>query len=470
MRQATALAVILMFLTAAASASTIRVPMDAPTIGSGLSLAASGDTVLVACGTYLEHDLVMLSGVVLRSESGEADCVTIDCQNTGTGIQCTEVDNTARIEGFTITGAFYSGMTLSSSDLRITDCAFVSNEANFGGGINCMDSNPLIERCLFQANSAYGDGAISLFSSSPEIIDCTFLGNTAFVDGPGAIWCRFSSPSLLRCQFINNVSSSFSGAIYARDASSLTIVDCTFAANGVPDGVAAISFPGWSESVQVVTGCTFHGNTGGPTIWAGTADLTISNSIIAGNDGEAIAIQDLVPAITCTDIYGNGGGDWTAPIAHLLGQAGNISLDPLFCDAPAHDLTLRSSSPCAPGSTPGCGLIGALPVGCDSPTSVEPAHEMAGGVTLAPCHPNPFNPSTTIRYGLPGPSAVNLEIFDVAGRLVRRLKDGTMEPSGLHEVTWQGRDDRGRELGSGVYLYRLTVGEVVQTRSMTLVR
>ena len=109
-------------------------------------------------------------------------------------------------------------------------------------------------------------------------------------------------------------------------------------------------------------------------------------------------------------------------------------------------------------------------MGCGSPSSVEPENEVPGGVTLAPCHPNPFNPNTTIRYGLPGPNAVNLEIFDVAGRLVRRLKDGAVEPAGFHQVTWQGRDDRGRELGSGVYLYRLTVGEVVKTRSMTLVR
>jgi flagellar hook assembly protein FlgD len=109
-------------------------------------------------------------------------------------------------------------------------------------------------------------------------------------------------------------------------------------------------------------------------------------------------------------------------------------------------------------------------VSCDSPTSAEPALEVAGGVTLAPCQPNPFNPSTTISYGLPGPSAVNLEVFDVAGRLVRRLKNGTVESAGFHQVTWQGRDDRGNELGSGVYLYRLTVGKVVKTRAMTLVR
>ncbi len=469
MRQVTSIFSILMLLTVAASATTINVPTDALTIGEGLSLAAEGDTVLVACGTYLEHDIIMVSGVVLRSQSGQPDSVTIDCQNTGTGLLCTDIDSTARIEGFTITNAFNSGMTLSSSDPQITHCVFIGNDAYYGGAINCMYSNPIIEQCVFQDNSAYGDGAITLFRSSPEIIDCEFLDNIAYSDGPGALWCRFSSPSLLRCKFIGNLSGSFSGAIYARDESSLTIVDCTFAGNGVPDGIAAILFPVWTPSNQVVSGCTFHGNTGGPTIDVGMANLTISNSIIAGNDGVAIAVLDSVPAITCTDIYGNG-DNWTALIAHLLDQEGNISLDPLFCDAIANDLTLRFSSPCAPGGTSDCGLIGAWPVGCDFPSSVDPAHDVPANVTLAPCQPNPFNPSTTISYGLPGSNTVSLEIYDTAGRLVRRLKDGAVEPGGLHQVKWRARDDQGKALGSGVYFYRLEVGGIVKTRSMTLVR
>ncbi len=134
MRLATSLVCIFMLLTGASSASTFRVPIDAPTIGEGLSLAARGDTVLVACGTYFEHDLEMVSGVVLRSESGEADCAIIDCQNTGTGIRCSDVDSTARIEGFTITNAFNSGMTLAASDLRISGLRLQKSPLSERGG------------------------------------------------------------------------------------------------------------------------------------------------------------------------------------------------------------------------------------------------------------------------------------------------------------------------------------------------
>ena len=75
-------------------------------------------------------------------------------------------------------------------------------------------------------------------------------------------------------------------------------------------------------------------------------------------------------------------------------------------------------------------------------------------------YPNPFNPSTTIRYGLPGSSRVTLAIFNPLGQLVTTLVSGEVE-AGYHDV----RFDAAR-LSSGVYLYRLTAGDFVQTRKL----
>jgi len=78
-------AAFIVFLAAAAPtlSLTIHVPDDQPTIQSGLHAAASGDTVLVACGTYYEYGIDLKSGVALRGETGRDDCVTIDGQVTG---------------------------------------------------------------------------------------------------------------------------------------------------------------------------------------------------------------------------------------------------------------------------------------------------------------------------------------------------------------------------------------------------
>ena len=76
---------------------------DAPTIQAGVDSAAAGDTLEIACGTYYEHRIVVKSGLVLRSETGLPDCVTIDAQQLDTVIMCPAVVD-GRIEGLTFTG------------------------------------------------------------------------------------------------------------------------------------------------------------------------------------------------------------------------------------------------------------------------------------------------------------------------------------------------------------------------------
>ncbi|RME20695.1 MAG: T9SS C-terminal target domain-containing protein, partial [Candidatus Zixiibacteriota bacterium] len=84
-------------------------------------------------------------------------------------------------------------------------------------------------------------------------------------------------------------------------------------------------------------------------------------------------------------------------------------------------------------------------------------------------YPNPFNPSTTIEYSLPRRSRVVIEIFNVLGRNVRRLVDEQAE-AGRHRVVWDGRNDAGRPVASGVYLYRLVADDYTATRKMLLLK
>jgi hypothetical protein len=89
---------------------------------------------------------------------------------------------------------------------------------------------------------------------------------------------------------------------------------------------------------------------------------------------------------------------------------------------------------------------------------------------LAQNTPNPFNPQTTIAFALPRPETVTLTVHDLAGRLVRTLAADEPLTAGRHEREWWGRDDRGRPVASGVYLYRIEAGAFSETRRMTLVK
>jgi hypothetical protein len=84
--------------------------------------------------------------------------------------------------------------------------------------------------------------------------------------------------------------------------------------------------------------------------------------------------------------------------------------------------------------------------------------------------PNPFNPTTTIRYDVPvGGANVDLAIYDVAGRLVKRLAAG-FQPPGAKTAVWDGHNDSGQPVASGVYFYRLSAGNQTLTRKMTLLK
>jgi hypothetical protein len=83
--------------------------------------------------------------------------------------------------------------------------------------------------------------------------------------------------------------------------------------------------------------------------------------------------------------------------------------------------------------------------------------------------PNPFNPRTTLHFSLPATASVDLRIYDLAGRHVRQLATGR-HAAGEHRIRWNGRDDAGGEVPTGVYLVRLRAGGRTATERVTLVR
>jgi len=473
---------------------------DAPTIEAGIDAAALADTVLVGCGTYYEFNIIMKDGIVLRSETGLPDCVTIDAQNLGYILACSLMSNPTVIEGLTLTGGLRPGqggaMLCNYASPTITRCVFFGNSATLGGALVCrndaapivsgcdfidnsadqggavyvhLNAAPTFDTCTFSGNAAtgtsgsypdgsggailfwgptqsmilgctfsnnlsagdHGGGAVFCWSATPSFSYCTFTGNTALTAGAvrlvtdshatfmqcdfqgniavpfsgGAVNLWQSSPTLDRCTFVQNVTGvdGHGGALSCWGGSSPLVDSCVFSENSAGFGGGAVHFE--SPSSPSLTGCVLTDNSaqfgGGLYCWGGTSptvqgctfvrnaairgdqlgggiacfensSVTVENTMIVFSpEGDAIrCVSGASATLACSDVYGNNAGDWIGCISAQYGINGNFAADPLLCDLAGGDFRLRPESPCAPPGVTGCGLVGALPVGCD-PVALE---------------------------------------------------------------------------------------------------
>jgi len=83
--------------------------------------------------------------------------------------------------------------------------------------------------------------------------------------------------------------------------------------------------------------------------------------------------------------------------------------------------------------------------------------------------PNPFNPSTMIRYRLPAAASVSMKVYNTAGQYVATLAEGYYA-AGNYAATWDGRNARGEQVATGVYIYRVQAGANVHVGQMTLLK
>jgi len=89
-------------------------------------------------------------------------------------------------------------------------------------------------------------------------------------------------------------------------------------------------------------------------------------------------------------------------------------------------------------------------------------------VALVGNHPNPFNATTSISFSLPEPGSVTLSLYNITGHLVKEFSFPAA--AGDHSVIWDGTDNQGNQIASGVYFYRLKAGDITETRKMLLLR
>jgi predicted outer membrane repeat protein len=206
-----------------------------------------------------------------------------------------------------------------------------------------------MERCELRGNRGYDGGAvhhIGLEGESVVFRDCVFVDNVAEWTGGAVFSTSLSSPLFQRCTFAANSAANRGGAIYCINYGEAHLLNCTLSDNRCDNGAGGVEC--WVYASAELENTILAFSTQGPAVYCNVAGSV---------------------TLTCSDVYGNAGGDWTGCIASQAGVNGNFSADPRFCDRPGGDYTLESGSPCL--DAPGCGPVGALGQGCGGSTAVE---------------------------------------------------------------------------------------------------
>lgn len=404
-------------------AATYHVPSEHPTIQAALDLSTVGDTVLVAPGTYSDYSIfnnqsaivaIIPDGVSVVSEAGPELTVIDLAPLEGVGADAGAFGHFGHTSGLTVIDGFSvvgfpprsSGVSGSYSEqVEIRNCVFEADVPPSPNvlriGIFTRLSRVRVENCSFIRCSGTSGAGIHQIGGVLDVVACEFVecGN----QGIRATEATGSLPHSLTvrdCRFERVFSTVSGGCIQANSLNGgLVVEDCWFerpfalgtvgAAMGVW-GTGAVTIRNnvfhnvalttGSECLSVSNGTVIEvrGNTfahcevppGSPTSILGGSylnSLTFQNNIVAHTAGApALRIRNSGSvALGCNVFWDNEDG-----IGEPLDPTDRIA-DPQFCDGDTENLMLQSTSPCLPGLSLGCGLIGALGQGCGT-VGVQP--------------------------------------------------------------------------------------------------
>jgi len=380
------------------------------------SMILPNHTIFLSNGTYSPSStgesfpLWLISNVTLEGES-EAG-VVLDAEGQGSGVVKLDHDNST-IRNLTITGGgcgvnSHSGLNQNVNDVTIT------------------------------GNSNHG----IIVESGSSIT----LENVSITENTAEFGAGISSNGTINMRYV----------LIARNV-----------ATGNYRGGGAIKL--WSDATTEVNHATIVENIasfGGGI--QNDATLYMNNSILRDNSPDQYWAENNYTAVyfSFSNIQ-TGEGQIITENGAVNWHAGNIDLDPHFCDPWESVYALAENSPCVGSGQDGSDM-GAYGVGCTT-VGVENGTEFPAEYALIQNYPNPFNPITTIRYELPQPSKVRLTVFDVLGQEVTTLQ-GSEQPPGHYEVQWNGMNDSGYLVSTGMYFCRLEAGAYSKTIKMIYIK
>jgi hypothetical protein len=321
-----------------ASSEVFEVPVDYPTIQEAVDVAAEGDTVLVAPGTYdrswnrilskpsgniaIVTNVHVETPIVLASQAGAQATVIL-----GSGRGPVLVVSNARgviVDGFTIKGG--------AVDETIMDG---------GGGIYCELSDMEVRDCVIEENSAPFGAGIACFTASGSWIHDNIIRNNSDCEFGGGLVLLGGSNGTIESNLISgNVANIFGGAMLIGEQSSATVESNTIVKNQATSGSGLFCRDG--------------------------AEVNASLNIFALGTGVGAVYCDTlaqgrpcIMSLSCNDFWENAGDETKGCVA----GTGNRNTNPFFCSPETGDFTLCVFSPSL-GTIDACGRRGTLPIGC----------------------------------------------------------------------------------------------------------
>jgi len=419
-------------------AAVLHVPEDFITIQSALDSVSEGDTVMVAVGIYYESIIwPEVNGVKLLGSGEEDTIIEGDAnQRVISFMGESPIDRSTLIEGFTIRNG-NGGIYFYDSSPTLRDMIITNNSAESGGGLYCFQySNVLMEDSKIIKNSAmyYGGGIVGDFSSDIELISVIMKNNTANYGGGALEFDGGGSVKAKNCLIAFNSAGNCGGGVYIGEKGVGHFINCTIVNNtAIEDGGAIYGY------------------------------VYAKNSIIWNNSPNQLTT-------TSSAIYSDIEDGWEG--------IGNIQANPMFADEEAENFQLTSVSPCANTGTPdttGLDLPeidllgnpriynGRIDMGCYEyqGTAVPEEFSIQNSSFEINIYPNPLNLAESSRSGksfiklfIPHDGNIELAVFNIKGQRIKTIFTGDYK-SGEHILEWNGKDDRGITVTSGIYFYRL---------------
>jgi len=372
------------------------------TIQTGINSASDGDMVSVAAGTYMENINFNKKNIAVISELG-SDSTTIDGMDSAS-VAIMDSTSNAELIGFHLTNGNAPG----------------------GGGVKCTAASIHLEDLVISGNQAsYGSGIIGTVQSQITADHLLIYNNSNAQGVPGI------------------------AGLYFRDASDITFNHCTI----VNDFSSATNS---GNSIKIIGETSLSLNN--TVLWNLSSGNVLESFNGWGEDTINVSFSNIEGGID--SILQTGGQ------SIINWGAGNIDVNPLFCNSDSSNFTLAENSPCV-GTGENGTTIGAFDEGCDA-LSVD-RNPIPRQFALHQNYPNPFNPTTILRYDLPEKSNVKIIIYDLMGRVVSNLIS-SQQNAGYKSIQWNATNNSGQSVSAGLYLYTIEAGDFRQTKKMVLLK